>query len=304
MRVINRVTLAAAASVAAQRHRRRRGGGRTVAQARLIRSWAASARSRRSPQPCQGNGDVNPYGVAVVRHSQGKLVQGNVLVSNFNNSRQPAGHRDDDRLGLAERHQASVFAQISAAHLPGACPGGIGLTTALSILHGGWVVVGSLPTTGGDPATSKAGCLLVLNSQGKVVETFAGHGINGPWDMTAVNFGPVAELFVTNVLNGTVGGQLQEAGHAGKQGDGAAAPGHNPAARHAQAARVHRDRVWVRRADRPRRPGHRADRRRARPRTGRSTSRTRSATGSPPSRTRCSAAAARGPDTTVSRRRA
>src|SRR5262249_36167367 len=48
------------------------------------------------------------------------------------------------------------------------------------------------------------GCLLVLNSAGKVVETFSGHGINGPWDMTAVNFGPVAELFVTNVLNGTV----------------------------------------------------------------------------------------------------
>ena len=37
------------------------------------------------------------------------------------------------------------------------------------------------------------------------VETWAGHGINGPWDMTSVQlFGPFAELFVTNVLNGTV----------------------------------------------------------------------------------------------------
>ena len=35
----------------------------------------------------------------------------------------------------------------------------------------------------------KAGCLLVLNDQGHVVTTFSGHGINGPWDMTAVNFG-------------------------------------------------------------------------------------------------------------------
>jgi len=32
------------------------------------------------------NGDLNPYGVAVVGRSQGKLVKGNILVSNFNNS--------------------------------------------------------------------------------------------------------------------------------------------------------------------------------------------------------------------------
>ncbi len=44
----------------------------------------------------------------------------------------------------------------------------------------------------------------MLDSQGHVRETFAGHGINGPWDMTALDGGSVAELFVTNVLNGTV----------------------------------------------------------------------------------------------------
>jgi len=32
-----------------------------------------------------GNGDVNPYGVAVIPRGTGKLGQGNVLVSNFNN---------------------------------------------------------------------------------------------------------------------------------------------------------------------------------------------------------------------------
>jgi DNA-binding beta-propeller fold protein YncE len=37
-----------------------------------------------------------------------------------------------------------------------------------------------------------------------VVETFHGHGINGPWDMTAVGSRSVSALFVTNVLNGTV----------------------------------------------------------------------------------------------------
>jgi hypothetical protein len=149
------------------------------------------------------NGDVNPYGVAVVQHSQGKLVKGNVLVSNFNNAANQQG-TGTTIVSISPHGSVSLFARIGAPGPAKACPGGVGLTTALSILDGGWVMVGSLPTKAGDPATSKAGCLLVLNSQGKVVETFAGHGINGPWDMTAVNFGPVAELFVTNVLNGTV----------------------------------------------------------------------------------------------------
>jgi hypothetical protein len=72
----------------------------------------------------------------------------------------------------------------------------------------GWVIVGSLPTTDGTAATAKAGCLLILNSPGHVVETFSGTldgaHINGPWDMTALDLGEVAELFVSNVLNGTV----------------------------------------------------------------------------------------------------
>jgi len=38
-----------------------------------------------------GNGDTNPYGVAVVPFSSGKLVQGDVLVANFNNVAGTAG---------------------------------------------------------------------------------------------------------------------------------------------------------------------------------------------------------------------
>jgi hypothetical protein len=208
MRVIHRVTLAAAASAAVS----------VVVAAGVIASPLAEAMpasfiggfgqpSTVSTTVPVNIGDVNPYGVAVVQHSQGKLVRGNVLISNFNNSSNQQG-TGTTIMSITPGGQASVFAQISAHGLPGACPGGIGLSTALSILDGGWVVVGSLPTNAGDPATSKAGCLLVLNSQGKVVTTFSGHGINGPWDMTAVNFGPVAELFVTNVLNGTVDAAL------------------------------------------------------------------------------------------------
>src|SRR5215470_9851518 len=149
------------------------------------------------------NGDVNPYGVAVVPASTGSLVKGDVLVSNFNNSANLQG-TGTTIVQISPGGQQTLFAQINASKLPGPCPGGVGLTTALGILPGGWVVVGSLPTTDGTSATAQAGCLLVINNKGQVAETIAGHGINGPWDMATVSAGSVAALFVSNVLNGTV----------------------------------------------------------------------------------------------------
>jgi len=151
------------------------------------------------------NGDVNPYGVAIVPVSVGDLTAGNILVSNFNNSSNLQG-TGTTIVQITPRGTQSLFAQIDAATLPGACPGGIGLTTALAVLPSGWVVVGSLPTTDGTSATAEAGCLLVLDAKGNVVETIANSSINGPWDMTAVQEGDDAFLFVTNVLNGTVAG--------------------------------------------------------------------------------------------------
>jgi hypothetical protein len=150
------------------------------------------------------NGDVNPYGVAQVPVSIGNLVQGHILISNFNNSANQQGTGttimdvDPDTMSITQ------FAEINAGSLPGACPGGVGLTTALVVLRTGWVVVGSLPTTDGTSATAQAGCLLVLNNMGQVVKTFSGAPINGPWDMTALDAGSLVELFFTNVLNGTV----------------------------------------------------------------------------------------------------
>jgi hypothetical protein len=150
-----------------------------------------------------GNGDVNPYGVAVVPATTGALRQGDVLVSNFNAASNEQG-TGTTIVQVSPGGRVSTFAQIDPAHLHGACPGGVGLTTALSVLRSGWVIVGSLPTADGTSATAQAGCLLVLDSRGSVRETFSGHGINGPWDMTALDFGFSAQLFVTNVLNGTV----------------------------------------------------------------------------------------------------
>jgi len=150
-----------------------------------------------------GNGDVNPYGMAVVKRTTGNLRAGHILISNFNNSSNLQG-TGTTIVDVAPDGTMGLFATVDAGTLPGSCPGGVGLTTALVVLEQGWVIVGSLPTTDGTSATAQAGCLIVLNSMGTAVETFYGSLINGPWDMTASEGEREARLFVTNVLNGTL----------------------------------------------------------------------------------------------------
>lgn len=149
-------------------------------------------------------GDQNPYGVAVIPRSVGKLTQGNILVSNFNNLVNLQGTGTSIVQYSPDVQTQTTFAEIDASTLPGACPGGVGLTTALTVLRTGWVIVGSLPTTDGTIGTVGAGCLIVLDANGKPVETFSGGVINGPWDMAASDGGFISQLFFTNVLNGNV----------------------------------------------------------------------------------------------------
>ena len=149
------------------------------------------------------SGDVNPYGIVVVRASKGSLKAGDVLVSNFNNKKNLQG-TGSTIMQISPQGKASVFAALTPNSVHGSCPGGVGLTTALAVLKSGWVIVGSLPTTDGMSKTAKAGCLIVVNASGKAVKTISGGPIAGPWDMTAVDQGSKATLFVTNVLNGTV----------------------------------------------------------------------------------------------------
>jgi hypothetical protein len=147
------------------------------------------------------NGDVNPYGIVFVPSSIGKLRAGELLVSNFNDkaNNQGTGTTIDQ---ITTAGKSSLFATVNAKALPGSCPGGVGLTTALSVLPGGYVVVGSLPTANGKSASAQYGCLIVLDGDGKAVETIAGSQIQGPWDMTAVTGGSTSTLFLSNVLNG------------------------------------------------------------------------------------------------------
>jgi hypothetical protein len=149
------------------------------------------------------NGDQNPYGSVVVPRSVGLLKRGHILISNFNNGANLQG-LGTTVVQVSPEGTLTLFAQIAPSMVAGRCPCGVGLTTALAVLRRGWVIVGSLPTSNGMSATAAAGCLIVLNSTGHVVETFHGGGINGPWDLTVLDEEERAWLFVTNVLNGDV----------------------------------------------------------------------------------------------------
>jgi predicted lipoprotein with Yx(FWY)xxD motif len=148
---------------------------------------------------------VNPYGIVLVPTSIGKLQAGQMLISNFNakeSAKENGQGTGTTIVQVSTGGKVSPFASIDAKTLPGPCPGGVGLTTALNILPGGYVVVGSLPTTNGKTATAKYGCLIVLDSEGKTVETIASKNIQGPWDSTAESEGSKTTLFVSNALNG------------------------------------------------------------------------------------------------------
>jgi hypothetical protein len=152
-----------------------------------------------APRSGSAKGDINPYGVAVVPRTTGALVKGDVLVSNFNNRKNQQG-TGSSIVEVSPSGKLRVFAVVPH---PTSTPA-VGLTTALVALKSGFVIVGSLPAPGGNSSKARAGALTVLNSKGHAVKTLTGGGINGPWDMTAVDHGKRATLFVTNVLNGTV----------------------------------------------------------------------------------------------------
>ena len=78
------------------------------------------------------------------------------------------------------------------------CPGGVGLSTAMTMLKSGWVIVGSTPSTDGTTTTKGDGCLIVLDSNGHMVSAWSGPTINDPWgDMATVDNGTSAILFIS-----------------------------------------------------------------------------------------------------------
>jgi hypothetical protein len=142
------------------------------------------------------NGDVNPYGVAFVPRDfapGGPLHPGDILVSNFNDASNVQG-TGTTIVDVSPSGNTSVFFQGQA---------GLGLTTALGILKRGFVLVGNLPTdSNGNP---QQGSLLILDRFGNIVANLTDPKLlDGPWDLTVNDQGERAQVFVSNVLSGTV----------------------------------------------------------------------------------------------------
>jgi len=142
------------------------------------------------------NGDLNPYAIIVAPVSAGKIAKGDVLVDNFNNisNLQGTGTTIIDFNPVTKA--AATFATLPQKLAQ--CPGGVGLTTAMTMLKSGWVIVGSTPSTDGTTRTKGAGCLIVLDPNGQVAAAWSGPNINGPWgNMAVIDNGSKATLFVS-----------------------------------------------------------------------------------------------------------
>ena len=142
------------------------------------------------------NGDLNPYAVIVAPVSAGKIQKDDVLVDNFNDVSNLQGTGTTIVDYNPTTKQTSLFAQIPQKLAQ--CPGGVGLSTAMTMLKSGWVIVGSTPSTDGTTKTKGDGCLLVLDPNGKLVATWAGPTINDPWgNMAVIDNGSTATLFIS-----------------------------------------------------------------------------------------------------------
>ena len=142
------------------------------------------------------NGDQNPYAVVVAPVTAGKIQKDDVLVDNFNDISNLQGLGTTIIDYNPATKQTTLFAKLPR-HLP-QCPGGVGLTTAMTMLKSGWIIVGSTPSTDGTTRTKGDGCLLVLDANGQLADTWVGPDINGPWgNMAVVDNGATAALFVS-----------------------------------------------------------------------------------------------------------
>ncbi|HEY3837856.1 MAG TPA: hypothetical protein VGL72_14845 [Bryobacteraceae bacterium] len=144
------------------------------------------------------NGDVNPYGVAVVPRSllgNTVLQAGDILVSNFNNNQNLQG-TGSTIVRISQQGQQSLFYQAPV----------VGLTAALGVLSDGIVVAGNLPTADGTSATVQPGSLMFIDPRGNLLGAINGTNyVNGPWGLAVHDFGGgAAQIFVSNVLAGNV----------------------------------------------------------------------------------------------------
>lgn len=155
------------------------------------------------------NGDLNPYGVAFVPPgfpTGGKIAAGDILVTNFNNIKNLQG---TGKTIVALTPNGAVAPLVQAGQ-PGTAKTFFtstlgGLSTALGVLKGGYVIVGNLPTTDGTFNTVGQGALQVVNDKGVMVAKFTdAQLLDSPWGMAIADGGKTAHVFVSNAISTAV----------------------------------------------------------------------------------------------------
>ena len=136
----------------------------------------------------------------------GAIAPGDILVSNFNNSSNLQGAgvtiikltpngKVAPSVSPGANGNATTFFTSSLA----------GLDTALGVLQGGFVLVGNVPTKDGTFKTIGQGSLQVVDRNGTLVKTLSDPTfLDSPWDLAINDEGSRAQVFVSNVLSGTV----------------------------------------------------------------------------------------------------
>jgi hypothetical protein len=173
--------------------------GAMLAQAQTTKSIFPLLPPKVSTVP--SNGDVNPYGVAIVPktlQAGGGLQPGDILVSNFNDNLNLQGRGTT----IMRVSKTGVSTFYTSSH-------GMGLSAALGVLTNGIVLIGNLPTFDGTPATVQPGSISVLDQFGDFLGTIGTLAtVDGPWGMavddTGTNGTGIAHVFVSNVLSGVI----------------------------------------------------------------------------------------------------
>ncbi len=160
----------------------------TATQSSFLSQLPTTANPSASTVP--SNGDTVPRGVAVIPRG--------FLVSNVANSSGQPG-TGSSIVRIDGKGDLTPFLQSSQ---------NLSLTGALGVMRKGFVFAGSLPMTtdsSGQTTVQGPGSILVFDRFGHQIADFKNASlIDGPWGMAVHDEGNHAQIFVSNVLNGTV----------------------------------------------------------------------------------------------------
>jgi len=169
----------------------------------------------------------NPYGMVVIPENHGQFEYGDLLISNWNDPtnqffgqgnliKQIRNHQLIRTITIDKNSQS--IGECAHDNVVGT---GLGFTMAMAYLGKGKIIQCSIPINfvedeandDGETFPPFPGCCLIINDAGKILATFRGNGINGPWGGTSYIYEDkysktyTVTLFLSNVL-GPIGSPL------------------------------------------------------------------------------------------------